>query len=123
MSIGPGITGTTGWTLMSGLLTMPRDAATFQIHLTMEQAGTVWHGGISLIEVLPATPTFLLQSQAPASGDRLRIWPVPAVVKVFPDDDVPRTTPDAKIRVARNEKEPLQLAVRGPQALAISAWK
>ena len=117
VSIGPGIGGTTGWTLMSGLFTMPEDVATFQIHLTMDQSGTVWHGGVALVEVIAATPTFLLQSQASVSGAPLRVWPVPAVVKVFPDDEAPHSVPVARIWAARNEKEPLQLAVRGPQAL------
>ena len=50
----------------------------------------------------------------PGSGERVRFWQVPAVVKVFPDDDPPRRITPARIAVARNEREPLQLAVPEP---------
>lgn len=113
---GPPISGTTGWTLMSNLFTMPQDAATLQLHLTMDQPGTVWHDSVLVAEVIPGTILGLEQRPGPDS-DELNVWPIPAVVKVFPDDCPPHPVPPAKISVARNEREPLQLAVRSPKSL------
>jgi len=49
----------------------------------------------------------------------LAAWPVNAVVKVFQDDPPPtrQGTAAPRITVARNEKEPLQIAVRSPKAV------
>ena len=52
-SIGPSLHGTTDWTLVSGTLTAPADAALLQIHLTMDQSGTVWHDAVVAAEVTP----------------------------------------------------------------------
>ena len=86
-SIGPGVRGTTDWTLVSGTLTAPADASTLQIHLTMEQSGTVWHDSVLVTEVTTASLIRFLHRPDPE--DRVRLWQVPAVVKVFPDDDPP----------------------------------
>ncbi len=115
-SIGPPISGTTGWTRMSGLMTMPTDAATLQIHLTMNESGTVWHDNLFVAEVLPATLAGL-EPRPDASTAPLRVWPVPAIVKVFPDDAPQGPIPPARINAARNELEPLQLAVRSRTAV------
>jgi Glycoside hydrolase 123, catalytic domain/Carbohydrate binding domain len=108
-SIGPGVRETTDWTLVSGTLTAPADAATLQIHLTMEQSGTVWHDAVLVTEVTSASLTRFLHR--PDTENVVRLWQVPAVVKVFPDDDPPHRIAPARIAVARNEREPLQLAV------------
>jgi hypothetical protein len=110
-SAGPSLSGTTDWTFMSGTFRMPPDAAVFQLHLTMEATGTVLHDGVLLAEVLPGTlgglePSPHLAHDGPA------VWPVNAVVKVFPDDVPPRRIAPARISCARNETEPLQLAVQ-----------
>ena len=49
---GPTISGTADWSLASGLFAMPDDAATFQLHLTMNCHGTAWHDGLLLVEVI-----------------------------------------------------------------------
>lgn len=115
VSMGPEISGTTGWTLMSGLFTMPGDTALFRVHLTTDRSGTVWHAGVLLAEVLPAAVSSRLESRTPIAA-ATSIWPVPAVVKVFPEDLPPRVPRPARLWLARNEKEPLQLAIRGPRA-------
>lgn len=116
-SIGPGISGTTDWTLLSGTLSMPADTTSLQVHLTMEHSGSLWHAAVLLTEVvsgrigrLEGRPGVALQS--------LTVWQVPAVVKVFPDDPAPPTAPPVELAAARNEKEPLQLAVRSRQPLS-----
>ena len=113
---GPAISGTKDWTMISGTFEMPEDIATFQLHLTMLATGTVWHDGVVLAEAVPGT-TGGLESRAPQELAGLTVWPVNAVVKVFQDDVPPREAPPARITAARNDKEPLQLAIRSPEAL------
>ncbi len=115
-SIGPALSGTNDWALMAGLFEMPEDIATFQVHLTMNASGTVWHDGIVLAEAVEGTVGSLEGAQAEALAG-LAVWPVNAVVKVFPDDIPPRQAPATVISCARNEKEPLQLALRSPRDL------
>lgn len=115
-SAGSAIEGTKDWTLMSGQFTMPEDIATFQLHLTMHAVGTVWHDGVVLAEVMPGSAGGLeARRQREVAG--LTVWPVNAIVKVFQDDFPPEKIAPARISAARNEKEPLQLAVRSPKAI------
>jgi len=116
VSCGPSISGTTGWTLISGQFTMPEDTVNFRIHLTMNATGTVWHDGVLLTEIVPGT-MLGLEGRPLGEAAPLSVWPVPAVVKVFPDDPAPRVARPARISAARNESEPLQLAVRSARAL------
>ncbi len=110
-SLAQGISGTTDWTLTSGLFTMPDDAAQFQIHLTTTASGTVWHDGVSLAEVvLGRIATF--QCRPIPTSESLAVWPVASVVKVFPDDPAPASKQLLQISTAGNEREVLQLALR-----------
>lgn len=127
-SAGPAIEGTTDWTLMSATLRMPDDAAKLELHLTMDTTGTLWHDGLLVAEMLPARVVGF-EGRPVASADKLAVWQVPAVVKVFPDDPAPRRetsverkyapgdTASFAIALARNEREPLQLAVRSGRAV------
>jgi len=108
-SIGPGLQGTTDWTLVSGTLTAPADAALLQVHLTMEQSGTIWHDAVAAVEVTP--PSSVRYLRRPDSGESVQVWQVPAVIKVFPDTVPPLQNSPARIAAAHNEKEPLQLAI------------
>lgn len=115
-SAGPDISGTRDWTLLGGWFEMPPDIATFQLHLTMHEGGTVWHDGVLLARVTPGVAGRFEQCAAPQPAAPT-LWPVNAVVKVFQDDMPPREIAAARISAARNEREPLQLAVRSPRAL------
>ncbi|MBN2451247.1 MAG: DUF4091 domain-containing protein [Lentisphaeria bacterium] len=114
---GPALNGTRDWTLLSGLFTMPEDIAFFQLHLTLLATGTLWHDGVVLAEVVAGEAGALESRTAPAAGPGVAVWPVPAVVKVFREDVPPPIVPAARISAARNEVEPLQLAVRGGRDL------
>jgi hypothetical protein len=116
ISVGPDLHGTTDWTLLSGRVVMPADAATLQVHLTMDATGTVWHDGLLVAECLPGIVA-RLEGRPLQDTDPVRVWPVEAVVKVFPDELAPRAARPARIACARNEKEPLQLAIRSPRDL------
>jgi hypothetical protein len=113
---GPAISGTSDWILISGVFAMPPDIATFQLHLTMLATGALQHDGVILTEVTSAQMG-ALQSRLPATVTGPVAWPVNAVVKVFRDDTPPAATPPARITAARGEYEPLQVALRSPQAL------
>lgn len=117
-SIGPPISGDTGWTLMSGSTTMPADGATLRLHLTTEGVGTIWHDDLIVVEVAPAVVLGLEHRTVTPPGT-LEVWPMPAVVKVFPDDGPPPASGRgaASISTARNEREPLQLALRSGQEM------
>ena len=114
---GPPISGTTDWTLMSGTFTMPEDIATFQLHLTMLATGTAWHDGVVLAEVAPGTMG-QIEGRTKAEVAGLTVWAVNAVVKLFQDDLPPAAIQPARITAGRNEAEPLQLAVRSPEAVS-----
>lgn len=109
--VGPALSGTQGWTMLSGMFSMPEDCEQFQLHLTMLATGTAWHDGAVLIEVRPGE-TGALESWTEEESAELSVWPVNAIVKVFREDVPPRAIPAARLTCARNEREPLQLAVR-----------
>jgi hypothetical protein len=116
-SIGPSISGTADWTLMADQLTMPEDTVALRLHLTMQHVGVLWHDGVAVVEVVPGA-IVRLEGEPSRSADGLSVWQVPAVVKVFPDDPAPQGRADAEISAARNEMEPLQLALRSTRGLA-----
>ncbi|NOX56853.1 MAG: DUF4091 domain-containing protein [Planctomycetes bacterium] len=113
---GPALSGTRDWTLLQGVLRTPDDAAILQLHLTVAASGTVWHDGIVLVPVTQGT-LGTLEGRSPQRREALTIWPVNSIVKVFRDDLPPEPIPPAHIEVARNESEPLQLAVRSVRAI------
>lgn len=115
LSIGSPIHGTTDWTMMSGVMTMPADTAKLQIHLTMDRSGTVWHDSILVAEVLPAKLT-ALEHRPNRRSESVQVWPMPAVRKVFREDIPPNSATAAAVSLARNEREVLQIAVRSPVA-------
>jgi len=112
-SAGPALSGTKDWTRLFGMFTMPPDIATFQLHLTMLATGTAWHDGVVLAEVTTGIVGKL--ESRPLQG--LTVWQVNAITKVFQDDVPPRDIAPVRLSAARNEKEPLQIAVRSPQAI------
>lgn len=111
VSIGPSLGGTVGWTLLSGVISMPQDTEIFEVHLTMNTSGTVWHDGVVVAEALPGR-LVRLEAPPPADPDGIAVWQVPAVEKVFPDTIPPRKSGPVAIAAARNEWEPLQLGLR-----------
>jgi len=114
-SVGPGLRGTTDWTLQWGLLTMPADTTRLDLHLTMNTRGTVWHDEVVVAEVLPAQVAGT--EGRPMPPNSLALWQVPAVVKVFEDDPPQEQAGPFALAAARNEQEPLQLAVRSGRAI------
>jgi hypothetical protein len=115
-SLGPGLSGTMPWTLLQGMLQMPADAAKFQLHMTMQAQGTAWHDGAVLTEVVPGR-LGPMEARLAKQLAGPTVWPVNAIVKVFQDSVPPVQPVAARITAARNDREPLQLALRSPQSL------
>lgn len=114
-SIGPGLRGTRDGSLQWGLVAMPADTVRLDLHLTMNTRGTVWHDEVVVAEVLPARLAATEGRPLPATG--VALWQVPAVVKVFEDDVPPDDAAPLALATARNEQEPLQLAIRGGRSM------
>lgn len=113
-SAGEPLEGSRDWTQMFGVFRMPPDIAFFQLHLTMLATGTVWHDGVLLTEVEEGK---LGKLETIVNTKGLTIWQVPAIVKVFKEDIPPKKTEPIRIAMAKNEREPLQIAIRSPQAI------
>jgi hypothetical protein len=104
-SVGPSITGSTDWTLLSGQLTMPEDTVDRQLHLTMQHCGTVWHDDVAVLEIAPGTVAGIEGEPAP-TAEELAVWQVPAVVKVFQDDPAASRQGPIQISAARGWGHP-----------------
>lgn len=113
---GPELAGTEGWTLLSGVFTMPPDCRIFELHLTMNTTGTVFHDGVLMAE---ATEGHVgeIEPHPSLRVEELTAWPVESVVKVFGDDPAPEQVAPLRITAARNDVEPLQIALRAPEEL------
>jgi len=117
LGAGATISGDTAWTPMFGTVTLPPDAASFQMHLTMNDRGTLKHDGVLLAECLNAA-TGDPESPPMAARD-LAVWQVDPVIKVF-HETVPEDRPaqPCALSLARNEEEALQLALRAGRDIA-----
>ncbi len=116
-NIGTAISGDSDWTLLSGSLTIPSNSSEIELHLTTNGTGTLWHDGVVVMEVSSAMPRGVLTRPAPGSS-LLELWQVNAIEKVFHEHHPVGKQPAVQITMAGNEKEPLQLALRSPKALA-----
>jgi hypothetical protein len=110
LSAGSGISGNAPWTPMFGTATLPDGIAAFHMHLSLNDYGTLKHDGAFLAECLTASTGDPETPPMPARD--LAVWPVDPVVKVFRETLPPQKTPAFAIALARNEEEPLQLALR-----------
>ncbi len=115
---GPAIAGTTGWTLVSTVVSTPEDCRRLEVHLTMNATGTLWHDGVVVAEVTPGDLGPLEpRPSASLAQAALQIWPVNALVKVFREETPQTGALPARITCARGEKEPLQIAIRSGRAI------
>lgn len=114
-SAGTPIGGDTGWTLWQGTASIPADGAQLELHLTTSAKGTLWHDGAFVGEIVDAYAG--PSDSKPAGEPSFAVWPINPVVKVFREDNPPAKLPtSAELALARNEAEPLQLAIRSSRA-------
>ena len=113
---GDAVAGTSPWTPTFGVYTAGADDATLQLHLTTCGGGTLRYDGLTVTEYLEAKPGELAGCPKSAT-DALAVEAVDPVVKVFRETAVRDAAGPFAVALARNETEPLQLAVRAPQAV------
>ena len=112
-----GVSGTSPWTPATGTFITGADDASIVVHLTSNGHGTFAHDGVIVAEYARAQVGAPQMRPADAAASAtLAVQSVDPVVKVF------RETPVADERafevcLARNETEPLQLAVRSATAI------
>ncbi len=109
LSAGRPISGTTGWTPMFGTITIPHGYDTLSLHLTANCAGTMRHDGFIVAECIPAA---VGEAQSPPQREDLVAWQANALVKVFRESLPPLRPRPVRLHMARNESEPLHLALR-----------
>lgn len=111
VSTQPAVSGDSSWVNSKGFFHAPPDAATIQIHLTMNTQGTLRHDGLVLCEVLQgeiAGDHFAADQAKPG----LRVWEVNPLVKVFPDTLPQAPARAVSIELARGEYQAFQFALR-----------
>ena len=119
ISAGRGVNGTAPWTPVFGTARATDDADCFDLHLTMNGAGTVAYDGVLVAEYTAARTGDPEFPAAAEGGAPLRVAQVDPVVKVFRETPVEEAAGAAfAVSLARNETEPLQLAVRTARAVA-----
>ncbi len=112
----PEAVGGQDWIQTLAFVESPSDAAFVELHLTTNTPGTFWHDGIFFGEVYTAVVGNLERRQ-PVETKGLQVWVVNPLIKVFPET-LPETTPKAiSVLMARNEYEPVQVALRSDREI------
>ena len=123
------------WIPMFGFFTTSAADKTLQIHLTMNGHGTVRHDGVLVAE----SPEAVIEpfETRPMLEDDIAVWQVNPVVKTFREDLPPYLSKSGTpffgelrrirnstelhapffVALARNEEEPLQLAIRAGRGM------
>lgn len=110
-STGAEVTGDAPWTFTSAFVQTPADAASIQLHLTMNATGALQHDGITLVRTLTGEVVDI-QGVAPPTKAAIQVWQENPLVKVFPAS-LPQPAPKAvEAEAARNESEAFQLVLR-----------
>lgn len=117
-STSPVVAARQGWVQTFAFVESPSDAAFAELHLTTDTSGVFWHDGIFFGEVYRAVigdwerQTIEAQRAMP-----LQVWTVNPLVKVFPDTPPEPAPQTISVLMARNEYEPVQIALRSNRAI------
>jgi hypothetical protein len=111
VSTQPAVSGDSDWVNSRSSFQAPPNAASIQLHLTMNTQGTVRHDGIVLSEVVDGEVCRVHSAVARAAGAALRIWEVNPLVKVFPDTPPQVQVRAVSVELACNEYQAFQLAL------------
>jgi hypothetical protein len=112
VSTQPAVSGDSDWVNSQGFFPAPPDAASIEIHLTMNTQGTLRHDGIVLCEVVDGELEQVHSAVLQTEGDALRVWEVNPLVKVFPDTPPRAQVQSVSVELAGNEYQAFQLALR-----------
>ena len=116
VSTQPTVSGNSDWANSMGYFQAPPDAASVEIHLTMNTQGTLRHDGILLCEVADGEVERVHSAASQAAGRGLCVWEVNPLVKVFPDTPPQTQAHAVSVELARNEYQAFELAVRTAEA-------
>ena len=107
------ITGTSDWKFISGVFRAPEEASSARMSLALTDTGKAWYQGMIMMEVIEGYSSSMFFDRREADKpEELTVWPVNPVVKVFHEDLPPSSVESLLISAAKNEKEPLQIALR-----------
>jgi len=110
------IAGTGDWKFISGVFRAPVGVSSARMSLALSGPGTAWYKGILMMEVIEGySNSMFFEQRAADKLHVLTVWPVNPVVKVFHEDLPPPQVGSLRIFAAKNETEPLQIALRSPQ--------
>ncbi len=116
VSTQPSVSGDSEWVNSRGFFQAPPDAASIQLHLTMNTQGTLRHDGIIFCEVMDGEVARVHSAKDTQRAPALRAWEVNPLVKVFPDTQPQAQSRKVSVELARNEYQAFQLAVRTADA-------
>ena len=109
------VSGTDKWRLISGIFTAPSGASEAAMSFNSEVTGKLHCKGILLMEVTEGySGSMFFDRREAGNFEKLTAWQVNPVIKVFREDLPPERTSAIKVSAARNETEPLQIALRSP---------
>ncbi|MGQ9789417.1 MAG: glycoside hydrolase domain-containing protein [Armatimonadota bacterium] len=111
------LSGDNDWTLCYTEIVTPADAHHVELHLTMNAHGTVWHDGVLFLPTEQGIVRKVEANPARLPGEPFSVWQVNPLVKVFPDDPPRPMAKEIVFEAARNEWEPVQLALWSQQPL------
>ena len=107
------ITGTSDWKFISGVFRAPEGASSARMSLSLKETGKAWYQGMIMMEVTEGYSSSMFFDQRETNKpEELTVWPVNPVVKVFQEDLPPSDVESLLISAAKNETEPLQIALR-----------
>ena len=112
VSTQPTVNGDSDWVNSRGFFQAPPDAATIQLHLTMNTQGTLRHDGIVLCEVVDGEVGRVSSAATEPAAPGLQVWEVNPLVKVFPDTPAQAQARAVSVELARNEYQAFQFALR-----------
>ncbi len=119
ISVGDGLTGNQDWVLLNGIIKCPKDATQIELHLTTDNSGEIYYDGVVFVELKDAS-VMPIQLNPELNKDKLTVWQVPSIIKVFYDDIPITKITQPNISAAKNERESLQLAVRSIEEMEIN---
>ncbi len=112
VSTQPTVSGDSSWVNSRGFFRAPPDAATLELHLTMNTQGTLRHDGIVLCEVVDGDIVNVHTAPCPPAAPGLWLWEVNPLVKVFPDTPPQAPARALAVELAGNEYQAFELALR-----------
>ncbi len=107
------VNGTADWKYVSGVFDAPENSTEAEINLSHSEAGEVFFKGILFMEVFEGYSSSLFFEQRQNHGNELLdAWQVNPIEKIFQENLPPENKLPLQISVAKNETEPIQIALR-----------